>query len=66
MGNNLALLLNLLLDTLNNLNAMEFRLKQQYKDRIDYLQTKIVEQQKEIIELKTQISKISEGKIYEV
>jgi hypothetical protein len=45
---------------------MEFRLKQQYKDRIDYLQTKIVEQQKEIIELKTQISKISEGKIYEV
>lgn len=48
------------------LNPLTNQLKQQYKDRIDFLQTRIIQQKNEIDQLKNQIKIIAEGKIYDV
>lgn len=48
------------------LNPLTIQLKQQYKDRIDFLQTQIIQQKNEIDQLKNQIKIITEGKLYDV
>lgn len=48
------------------LNPLTNQLKQQYKDRIDFLQTQIIQQKNEIDQLKNQIKIITEGKLYDV
>ena len=48
-----------------NPNNMVFQLKQQYRERIEYLQGRIISQQKEIIELQNIIKQLTEGKEYD-
>jgi len=48
-----------------SLNRLEFNLKQQYQDRITYLQNKITEQQREIIKLQEQIKYMSRDRFYD-
>lgn len=48
-----------------SLNRLEFNLKQQYQDRIAYLQNKISEQQSEIIKLQEQIKYMSKDRFYD-
>ncbi len=46
-------------------NHLALRLQEQYRDRIDFLQSKINDQQTEIDQLKEQIRLITLEKIYE-
>jgi uncharacterized coiled-coil protein SlyX len=46
-------------------NEMVGDLKQQYQDRISYLQNKITEQQHEIMRLQEQIKYMSKDKFYD-
>lgn len=64
---NLGLLTHLRLDlmTESNTNILAFQLKQQYRERIDYLQKQIIRQKTEIIELQNIIKQFSEGKEYD-
>jgi len=48
-----------------SLNRLEFNLKEQYQERIAYLQNKISEQQSEIIKLQEQIKYMSKDKFYD-
>jgi len=48
-----------------SLNRLEFNLKEQYQERIAYLQNKISEQQSEIIKLQDQIKYMSKDKFYD-
>jgi uncharacterized coiled-coil protein SlyX len=48
-----------------SLNRLEFNLKQQYQDRITYLQNKITEQQHEILQLQEQIKYLSKDRFYD-
>jgi uncharacterized coiled-coil protein SlyX len=48
-----------------SLNRLEFNLKQQYQERINYLQQKITEQQHEILKLQEQIKYTSNDKFYD-
>ena len=48
-----------------SLNRLEFNLKQQYQDRITYLQNKITEQQHEILQLQEQIKYLSNDRFYD-
>ena len=48
-----------------SLNRLEFNLKQQYQDRITYLQNKITEQQHEILQLQEQIKYMSRDRFYD-
>jgi hypothetical protein len=48
-----------------NPNSMARQLKQQYRERIEYLQEQIINQQKEIIELQNIIKQLTEGKEYD-
>ena len=48
-----------------SLNRLEFNLKQQYQERITFLQQKITEQQHEILRLKEQIKYMSKDKFYD-
>jgi uncharacterized coiled-coil protein SlyX len=47
------------------MNRLAFDLKQQYRDRIEDLQQKITEQQKEILKLQEQIKLLSHDKYYD-
>jgi len=47
------------------MNRLAFDLKQQYQDRIEDLQQKITEQQKEILKLQEQIKMLSYDKYYD-
>jgi uncharacterized coiled-coil protein SlyX len=47
------------------MNRLAFDLKQQYQDRIEDLQQKITEQQKEILKLQEQIKLLSYDKYYD-
>ncbi len=47
------------------INRLAFDLKQQYQDRIEDLQQKITEQQKEILKLQEQIKLLSYEKYYD-
>jgi uncharacterized coiled-coil protein SlyX len=47
------------------INRLAFDLKQQYQDRIEDLQQKITEQQKEILKLQEQIKLLSYDKYYD-
>ena len=49
----------------SSLNRLEFSLKEQYQERISYLQSKISEQQIEIIKLQEQIKYMSKDKFYD-
>jgi hypothetical protein len=51
--------------TESNTNILAFQLKQQYRERIDYLQKQIIRQQTEIIELQNIIKQFTEGKEYD-
>jgi len=64
---NRELLTHLRLDlmTESNTNILAFQLKQQYRERIDYLQKQIIRQQTEIIELQNIIKQLTEGKEYD-
>lgn len=53
----------LMIDT--SLNRLEFNLKEQYQERINYLQRKIEEQQYEILKLQDQIKYMSKDKFYD-
>ena len=46
-------------------NHLALQLKEQYRDRIDFLQSKITNQQTEINQLKEQIKLITVEKMYE-
>ena len=46
-------------------NRLAFQLKQQYRDRIDFLQSQINRQQSEINQLKEQIALITKEKDYD-
>jgi len=46
-------------------NKMVGDLKQQYQDRITYLQNKITEQQHEILQLQEQIKYMSKDRFYD-
>jgi cysteinyl-tRNA synthetase len=46
-------------------NRLVFQLKQQYRDRIDFLQSQINRQQSEINQLKEQIALITKEKDYD-
>jgi len=46
-------------------NRLEFTLKQQYQERISFLQQKITEQQHEILCLQEQIKYMSRDKFYD-
>jgi hypothetical protein len=46
-------------------NRLAFQLKQQYRDRIDFLQSQITRQQGEINQLKEQIVLITKEKDYD-
>ena len=48
-----------------SMNRLEFNLKQQYQDRITYLQNKITEQQHEILQLQEQIKYMSKDRFYD-
>jgi hypothetical protein len=48
-----------------SLNRIEFNLKQQYQERITYLQQKITEQQSEILKLQEQIKYMSKDRFYD-
>ena len=48
-----------------SLNRLEFNLKEQYQERIAYLQNKISEQQSEIIKLQEQIKYMSRDRFYD-
>jgi uncharacterized coiled-coil protein SlyX len=48
-----------------SLNLLEFNLKEQYQDRINYLQQKITEQQHEILRLQEQIKYMSKDRFYD-
>ena len=64
---NRELLTHLRLDlmTESNTNILAFQLKQQYRERIEYLQKQIIRQQTEIIELQNIIKQLTEGKEYD-
>ena len=47
------------------INRLAFDLKQQYQERIDYLQQKISEQRHEISQLQKQIEYMSRDKFYD-
>ena len=46
-------------------NSLEFKLKQQYQERIVYLQSKIKQQEHEIAQLQQQIKYTSKDKFYD-
>ena len=46
-------------------NKMLFDLKEQYQERIDYLEKKIKEQEQEISQLQKQIEYLSRDKFYD-
>ena len=46
-------------------NRLGFDLKQQYQERINHLQQKIIEQQHEILRLQEQIKYISKDRFYD-
>ena len=48
-----------------SVNRLDFELKQQYQDRIYYLQQKITEQQHEILQLQEQIKYMSKDRFYD-
>jgi hypothetical protein len=48
-----------------SVNRLEFNLKQQYQERISYLQDKITEQQHEILQLQDQIKYMSKDRYYD-
>ena len=48
-----------------SVNRLAFVLKQQYEDRISYLQNKITEQQREIVQLQEQIKYMSKDRFYD-
>ena len=48
-----------------SINRLEFNLKQQYQERISYLQEKITEQQHEILRLQEQIKYMSKDRFYD-
>jgi uncharacterized coiled-coil protein SlyX len=48
-----------------SVNRLEFNLKQQYQERISYLQNKITEQQHEILQLQEQIKYMSKDRYYD-
>ena len=48
-----------------SVNRLEFNLKRQYQYRNSYLQNKITEQQREIIQLQEQIKYMSKDRFYD-
>jgi uncharacterized coiled-coil protein SlyX len=48
-----------------SMNRLEFNLKQQYQERIAFLQQKITDQQREIIQLQEQIKYMSKDRFYD-
>jgi len=48
-----------------SVNRLEFILKQQYQEKISYLQNKITEQQHEILQLQEQIKYMSKDRYYD-